>query len=251
MTTIAQYLNNYKEEMPQWLKDYQPGQRVAFSDFINSRCLYYPGSGYDGQPVMTFNQSHCVHCYVYVDYGFEKCILNGQLNDRYHSFKGYHSIGRVEYSESDLMPKHFVPTLLPGYTPRRDPMTFVHGRPFCFLEIMERDEQYDDSHGAKRFAVLFLFADGIATYQAFFTPKGLGKTPYVLILQDHGFGGNYDLFGKGGLMERIAEDGSGHPEWALVADNTRVWEGYDEIADLEPVDLGGRTHVRKLFRKIK
>ena len=34
--------------------------------------------------------------------------------------------------------------------------------PFGFLEVLERDHEFDDNHGARRLAILFLGADGIA-----------------------------------------------------------------------------------------
>jgi hypothetical protein len=36
--------------------------------------------------------------------------------------------------------------------------------PHAFLEILERNVELDDCHGARRLAIIFLCADGIASY---------------------------------------------------------------------------------------
>ena len=40
---MIDYLKTYREEMPQWLKDYKTGDFVPFSDFMAGRVGYYPG----------------------------------------------------------------------------------------------------------------------------------------------------------------------------------------------------------------
>jgi hypothetical protein len=72
------------------------------------------------------------------------------------------------------------------------------------LEVLERDRALDDSHGAHRLAILFLGVNGIAAYKALFCQEN-GTPPFAIVLQDHGTGGNYDRFGHGGSLERIAK----------------------------------------------
>ena len=40
--------------------------------------------------------------------------------------------------------------------------------PWGMLAILQRDEEFDDQHGPQRIAILFLGADGVATYDALF-----------------------------------------------------------------------------------
>lgn len=68
-------------------------------------------------------------------------------------------------------------------------------------------------------------ADGIMTYYDLFS-REYGKAPWILLLQDHGFGGNWDRFGHGGAMEKIALETGTMPEILLCADNTHPWRGY-------------------------
>lgn len=59
MKTMKEFLKkNYRtNEMPQWLDEYD-GNRVDIAAIRNTACVFYPGSGNDGQPIHTFNAGH-------------------------------------------------------------------------------------------------------------------------------------------------------------------------------------------------
>ena len=50
--------------------------------------------------------------------------------------------------------------------------------------MLERKPEYDEEHGPKRLAVLFLFTHGIATYDALFCQAGNKLEPSALLLHD-------------------------------------------------------------------
>jgi hypothetical protein len=76
--TISDFLFSIRETIPAWLLSFQPlpefpiesQPAAAFprSQFFSSRCVYYPGGGFDGHPVKLFGSSHSAHCFVYADY---------------------------------------------------------------------------------------------------------------------------------------------------------------------------------------
>ncbi len=72
----------------------------------------------------------------------------------------------------------------------------------------------------------------------------------MVLIHDHGFGGNYDEFGNDGLLHRIAERTGVFPEYLLVAeDATRPWRGYVRVEGVQP-DFGGVHHTpRALYRR--
>ena len=85
----------------------------------------------------------------------------------------------------------------------------------------------------------------MATYDAVFA-NGNMTPPLAVVLQDHGFGENYDRFGKGGLLEKIAAESGIYPKLLLTAANTETWDGYTPLA--APGVLGGmHRHERRLF----
>ena len=67
-----EYFLKIHEPLPLWLKNYIPETGFPRKDFFNSRVVYYPGSGFDGQPVEFFSQTHSAHCFLYVDGRFKK-----------------------------------------------------------------------------------------------------------------------------------------------------------------------------------
>ena len=204
MMNVAEYLSNYREEEPTWLGRHLRNEQVTFKDIMSSRVGYYPGSGFDGNLVAVANKAHCVHSFLYVDYLVKKEELENKMDKG--SFHGYHSIGRIEWSELDIMPNGSFPITV-NYAPRMSPMHFVDKtiEPYCFTEVLERNADKDDEWGAERFSITFLFADGIATYFQLFV-KQFVKVPWLFLLQDHGFGCNYDRFGKDDYLDAIIRE---------------------------------------------
>lgn len=246
---MKEYLLKFKEPLPEWLCKYKSGNKVSFAQFMQGRVGYYPGSGYDGSLISICNRSHCVHSFLYVDYGLSRATLCEHL-DKKDCITGYHSIGRVEWTEKDLIPNGYYPTESPINT--RVTTNFVLGdeTPYCFMEIFERNAERDDNWGAERFAVTFLFADGIATYYQLFV-KEYKKAPWIFLLQDHGFGCNYDKFGKGGILDRIISSSRCKPDYVICDRHQNVWNGYSQIDGVNPVVRRIWTHqyLRYLFSK--
>lgn len=246
---IVSYLSQYKEETPLWLENYTEGNNVSFSDIMSSRIGYYPGSGYDGTLIKVGNMSHTVHSFLYVDYWLKKVDLINHLKQP-NSISGYHCIGRIEWTQKDIMPNGVYPLTVERVPQICEEGMFVNHKekPYCFTDIMERDADKGDDWGAYRFAITFLFADGIATYYQLFC-KEFGKAPWIFLLQDHGFGGNYDLFGKSGILDEIILKSDVRPEFVLCATNTRIWDGYTKIEGVESI-LGGMHHNPRSLYKI-
>ena len=249
---ISSYLSQYEEDVPDWLRNYKTGSAVSFSDIMSGRVGYYPGSGFDGTLMKIANRSRAVHSYLYVDYGISKKDLTDHLANPY-SIRGYHSIGRIEWNEKDMMPNGQYPLNVsknPLYN--QNPNWFVdpNEKPYCFTEIMERDSDKDDAWGAERFAITFLFADGIVTYYQLFCME-YKKAPWILLLQDHGTGGNYDCYGKGGILDAIITKNDVRPDFVLCADNTHIWDGYAKVKNLPPVFGGMHRHPRRLYKDAK
>ena len=243
---ICSYLSQFEEEMPIWLWRYKEGMPVTFSDIMEGRVALYPGSGYDGTLIKVGNKSRAVHSFLYVDYGLGKDDLIKHLAEP-NSIYGYHSIGRIEWSEKDILPNGQYPLNVnkKPRTPYKGPLKSDE-KPYCFTEILERDPDKDENFGAKKFAVTFLFADGIATYYQLFYMK-YKKAPWIFLLQDHGFGGNYYKFGKEGLLDAIISENDIRPQFVICASNTDIWTGYKEITGLPPIN-DGKHNPRRLYR---
>lgn len=69
-----------------------------------------------------------------------------------------------------------------------------------------------------------------------------------MLLQDHGVGGNYNLFGADSLLETIANRCQVFPRWMFVAERTKPWQGYYRIEDVDPDKGGQQQHKRFLYQ---
>lgn len=251
MIDMVLYLSKYREEIPAWLKNYPHSEKITFKDIMSSRVAYYPGSGHDGMLMKVGNMSHSVHSFLYVDYGLSKSGLEDHIAQE-NSIRGYHPIGKIEWQESDLMPngQYQYPVDIIAQLRHRDPYWFVdkNEKPYCFSVIMERDKDRYDTWGAERFVVTFLFADGIATYYQLFV-KEYSMAPWLFLLQDHGFGGNYDCYGAGGILDQIIHNSHCYPTFVICGDGgPGIWNGYEQVADVSPEYGGMHYQRRKLFK---
>ncbi len=239
-----------REDIPAWLDGFREGDAFVREAFFGSRIVYYPGSGTDGHPVQLFGSTHSAHCFVYADYGLTQAELESELEDPRHGFLGYHRLARIQLREADLVPRGWTPHVREEDLPP-EPYWFaaVAHAPFGFLKILERDGDFDDKHGPRRLAILFLGADGIAAYDALFCQEHGQSAPFAVVLQDHGFGGNYNRFGRGGLLERIAQRTNVVTRFLLVADNTEAWEGFERVPDVDGDRGGMHGHRRFIYER--
>lgn len=243
---MVEYLKKHFEKCPEWLIKHKKGDKFNRVGFFESRVVFYPGHGSDGHPIRIFGKAHAAHCYVFADYLMTKDEVAKDLESPTEGFKGYSKLDRIDLSERDLVPNGWQPSA------RADGVSNSFGsiKSYGFLEIMERKEDFDDSHGPHRLAVLFLGADGVATYDALFCQITSPMPPYAVLLQDHGSGGNHNKFGAGGLLEEIAISSNVFPEMLVAGiSNTRVWKDYEQVPSVNFSVGGMHANKRFLFKK--
>lgn len=251
---LHRYLRRHKEPCPEWLNNFKKGGKFNREQFFSSRVVYYPGSGSDGHPVKLFGSTQSAHCFVYVDYLFEETRVQAHLDGEVprsdrgcRPFRGYHSLARLPLSEADLAPTGWI-----QHVHHLERTRFSSNfKPYAFLEILELDEDFDTAHGAHRLAILFLGADGIASYDAFFCQRNEINPPFAALIQEHGFGGNYDKFGRGGLLERIALECKVFPKFLLVAEGSTPWVGYEKMPQLSGSVGGVAYKTRFLHERVE
>lgn len=242
---IFEYLNQYREEIPEWIRNYSPEKKITFRDVMSGRTSYYPGFGRDGSLLEAANRSHAVHSHIHLDYWNKRKEDIRQVG----RIKGYHSIGHIEWKISDILPLGF-------YRHNNHRSSVRHGSgfistrraPHYFTDILERNPEYDDSHGAERMAVTTLCADGIDFYYQLFI-RHYNKVAWLFMLQDHGMGGNYDRFGKGGLLDSLLRSNGYFPKFVICENchGTTIWDYYRKIEGLNPIIGGMHRNVRDLY----
>ncbi len=249
MKEMTEHLKNWREEMPSWLANYRPGDHVEFSDFMGGWVGYYPGSLFDGCLIKTANKAHCAHSFLHVDYGVTREQVEKELSKE-NALLGYHSIGRVEWPYENILPNggFKVPSEFAHFVKQRMYMNYSV-QPFCIMEIYERNEDKDDSWGARRLALTYLFADGITAYYELFVSQ-YKKAPWIFLLQDHCLGCNYDKFGKGGILDKIIQQYDVLPHFVITdASINSMWNGFHLIEDVKAVIGGMHNNSRFLFQR--
>ncbi len=179
-----------RKEMPSWLKT----DSFSFdAETVLRDSLYYPASGTDVQPVKWFMGN--VYSFVYIDYGVSRGALHSELFSR--GFRGYCQIHREPVTQQQLTPRGWSVKIEPDLDYEEKRPDFFRkdmAHPFCEWYIFERKNNFDDSHNPERFSLLFLCADGVASYQSLYLSNGLVPLILAIIQPGHGFGGNWTNF---------------------------------------------------------
>jgi hypothetical protein len=178
---------------PDWLADIDQDNIKSRSlplDELLQESLYYPASGFDGSPIRRLAGN--VFSFVYVDYGMEREALMNALESP--GFHGYKLLARRDVAQHELPPR---PWRLPPLLPQDgDPWKFrdYTKEPFCVWAVFERSGEMPDSHGPRRFSLLYLCADGVAAFQALYVANAMKPKIVAIIQPGHGFGRNWTDF---------------------------------------------------------
>ena len=244
MTQIEYLKKNCAEATPTWLKSYSKGQTISLTEFLNSRIVYYPGSAWDWHPIEVFGGSCSAHCFIYVDYMQSEAKVVGNLQGEC-GLVGYRILDSVPIPEVELrraapLRKHY---LKPDEMLRAAEATrgmrngSVSFAPYARLVVLER--RADWYEGAERIAVLFLGADGHAAFEAIFANRNASSL-FGFLLQEHGFGCNYDRWGKGGICDKIMQRSKVFPRFVLTEAEEHpchpdggLYDGYQKILGLD------------------
>ena len=185
-----------------------------------------------------------MHAFVYVGYAVEQEAIIKWVPD---AWEGY----TVEYTETvaedTLRPSGWIRHVnLPD-----SPNEFASAKPFALFVVLSRNNNagYDETHGPERFAVLFVGGDGFETFDALYCQSDGMAAPFLVVIQDHGFGGNHNgfKFGQGGLLESIAKKYNQRPKWLLVGEGIEHWKDHSDVGAV-PEPGGQHQTARRLCR---
>lgn len=211
------------------------GSRAAdFAPYLKPReglVLYYPGAGTDFGPLQHFALNMDLAVAVYVDY----LIKPDMIQDILRRFSA--TMPELQRVSPRDMSCHAWADFWPD-----DSRSLLFAKPsrafgfMCDLHI----------HPERSTRLIYLATEGHKTYQNLL---GTRLQPDLVVLQDHGFGGNWRDFGGFSPMYRMARAASALPPLLFSAgENTRVWPGYQAIG--EPLLLRGQMHQyeRRLYQ---
>ncbi|WP_164104439.1 hypothetical protein [Candidatus Laterigemmans baculatus] len=229
---------------PQWLASVgEPLPELPVRDVL-AGSVYYPASGFDGDPVKFLGGNF--HSFVYVDYG----IGREQLLENLEAFRGYRVASYREVTERELTPNGWNP--IPpqaGEGSSRMPDGRIKP-PFGVWSIHKRTEEYGPEHGPERFSLIYIGGDGVATFQALYHGNRVAPAVLAIIQPGTGFGGNWTDFEDPDavLARSVLGNESGVPEYLLYGGGgdgafyrKPCWPSYSELVGV----IHGRLRLWK------
>ena len=225
MPTIVDVLRSEPKEIrTEWLFEHER-PRFNRNAFFGSRTIYYPGSGDDGQPVKLCALSHVAHAFVYVDQRICWNTVAELLADQDRGFLGYKPIHDENVSKIQLRPSEWTQHIKQEEAKRSSFFQTSFVNPFARFVVLERQVDGEE-HGPWRLAILFIGGDGFASFDALYCQEDDVPPPFSYSnSRSRIAGGNYDRFGRSGLLERIACRTGVLPKFLLVADCSNPWFG--------------------------
>ena len=247
MATPKEVLAKSQGSLPGWL-GFSPEhlQTLELRDLFAGVCYtFYPGSCIDGECFKTVTAAGATAIVVHADY----CLRPVEDIVPRICRSGNHTLGlngytirwhRLFYAQ-DI--PWFGSALTRGFAGPTEHDT-VEAKGALFLLV--RDEGLGEDHGVEKILFLHLKADAYGVMVPL--NDEFGARPYLVVIHDHGFGGNYDpkgFEGKSRLYKDCLNAGI-LPDWLLV--HRSPWEGYVACSDAgEPSGMHGSRRV--LYRR--
>lgn len=215
--------------------------------------LYYPACYFDGGAVKISSKE--IQSYVYCDYSISEEKLLEQIN----TFYGYHVIAHRPVRLEELVPNGCVEKLPQRLTMNRRTKEDIRKlvgiqKMFAHWAVYERDENFDDTHGAPRFSLLHICGEGVATYHSLYWSNRQSAKSLAIIQPGNGFGGNWTDFRRKDqpLAWVVLNNPYGTPDTILYGGigpgyTDFAWDDYFLTETISPYYSGsmfGRPHGR-------
>jgi hypothetical protein len=179
----------------------------------NGEILYYPGAGTDYGPFIRFSEQTALKTVIYADYGTKKDKATEFLS----AIPGW-SVEQV----SNLQPQDLgLVASWEQFWPV-DPESRKFAKPDSAFGLRAKLVRQHDGISVD---FIYLATEAAQTYANLLLA---GLRPTIVVLQDHGFGGNWTKFG--GHAELFEQAQVALPRYLLVAKGTGVWPGYTQIS---------------------
>jgi hypothetical protein len=243
--------NNYLEKLtPEIICN----EKIPINDILKDS-FYYPSSAFDGGIVKDCNiigRSYGISSFIYCDYAVGEEAFDCEKEN----FVGYHVLGIRKVNPHELIPNGWSQRLPPGVNSRDYGNYKDMWRPFMQWVVYERDACRDESHGLKRFSLLYIGGEGVATYQALYWSNRQRPKAMAIIQPGTGFGLNWTDFREQGnpLNWVVKNNPAGMPELVYYGGygtgyDDFSWDEYEPERKIIPYYSEGRGEVQILKKK--
>lgn len=203
---------------------------------ILSNSLYYPACGFDGGVVKNCNTERRklgIVSFICCDYatGEEEFKRNQD------TFLGYHILGSRAVQPHELIPNGWEQELPPRIRQQNYERYRNYRKPFMHWTVYERDENKEEKYGSKRFSLLYVGGEGVATYQALYWSNHISPRAIAIISEERGSVSNWTNFGSedGPFAWVVLNNPAGQPDTVYYGSssyggryNKFSWEGFQE-----------------------
>ena len=180
---------------PGWLQAVLCGRmnrRVPLRNILYDS-LFYPACGLNGTPVKYLGGN--IHSFIYADYGVSRSMFLKNLHGtgRDCGFKGYRLVRQMDLHRDQLVPRGWIPPLVPepSFDTVRLNAVEASADPFCHWSVWRRKRNLSHSHGPEAFSFLFVCGEMSAVYQGLYTNNGM-KPKVLAIIQPGCMGGEWE-----------------------------------------------------------
>lgn len=201
---------------------------------ILENSFYYPSSGFDGNVIRIYSKE--IQSFVYCDYGIEESHLIRYLND----FYGYKILANRKVELSEFNPEKWKVQLPPNITEEKylRCSNFIKS-PYAHWAVYEREDAFGEEHGAKRFSLLCICGEGVATYQALYWTNNLTAKAIGIIQCGAAFGGNWTNYKHSPFSWVINKNPYGIPDIIFYGGmgsgyEDLDWKNYEKIKSIKP-----------------
>lgn len=213
-------------------------------DLLLQNSVYYPACDLDGGVIKYCNtraRNWRIQSFVYCDYMMEEDI---EVESIHKHIRGYSVFAHRKVTERELNPTGKSLGRAPFRITKSEMEEMIHWsskhEPFCHWFVLERKEGWGESHGPRRFSLLYLCSEGVATYMQLYNTNFSAPTAVAIIQPGHAFGCNWTNFtlenaplccvmrmNPAGMPRIIFYGGywNRKSDWGYSLD----WEGYHEI----------------------
>lgn len=245
-STLEDYLEPFT--YPDASHDNSESNLPLLSDYITQyadafKTIYYPGAGLDFSSFYVFSHYSNIQSVYFVDYlNVEEYLpIRSMMDNR-------------AYQLAVLSPQDFNKTMWSEFWANElEHMEWVFGadnnsenawgRKVAFKHPKKTEQNFD---------FYYLGTEGVKTAEILLENK---IYPNLVVLQDHGYGGNWTSFG--GADSPLYKVMSNHlPEYLLAATpdtggNTHIWPGYEKVAQPNPPSANPQVfNERTLFKRV-
>lgn len=205
--------------------------------------LFYPACDSDGGVVKDCNKNYQnigIDTFIYCDYAFGEVALNEDLD----TFQGYKVFATRSLRQHDLTPNGWSMVM----PPRLDLQQYhmfkdAYKKPFAKWIVYERVPEKGEDFGPKRFSLIYIGGEGIATYQAMYWTNNACPKAIAIIQSGHAFGLNWTNFTEpNGYMNWVVSKNPNHKMprniyYGGIGSNDRYddlnWVGYKKVRGIK------------------